>query len=124
MHTDTPFGLQYGGLIECSIETGKYTTMHKLIKAMIFNLDDTVYSGDETIPGVADFMKIPGDIGIDVRFYTNRVILTPGESMINRTLLLPPPLLLNGIELDGKGSKGSCYHVVCLGSFQGDSKRV
>lgn len=50
-----------------------------MIKAMIFDLDGTIYSGCEPIPGAVEFVDRLQDHGIAVRYYTNRAVLTPAQ---------------------------------------------
>lgn len=47
------------------------------IRGLLFDLDGTVYRGDDPIPGAADFLRRAGAAGLDCLFVTNRANRTP-----------------------------------------------
>jgi len=49
------------------------------MKAMIFDLDGTIYNGSKLIPGAADFIDLLTNMEITVRYYTNRSALIPKQ---------------------------------------------
>ncbi len=50
-----------------------------MIKGVIFDLDGTVYRGDDEVPGAARFVQSLADRGIRYLFVTNRANRTPRE---------------------------------------------
>ncbi len=74
------------------------------------HLHTTASDGGNTIVEIAELYA---EAGYDFIFITDHGVCSNVEQS---SPVAPPLLLLNGIELDGQDSKGSYYHVVCLGS--------
>jgi len=49
------------------------------VSGMVFDLDGTIYSGGEIIPGACEFLSKLQECGIPVMFYTNRAHRTPEQ---------------------------------------------
>lgn len=80
------------------------------------HLHTSASDGGKTIVEIAELYA---EEGYDFIFITDHGVCSNVEQSASSA---KPLLLLNGIELDGKDSKGSYYHVVCLGSIQGIQK--
>ncbi len=81
----------------------------QLMKAMIFDLDGTIYNGSKLIPGAADFIDLLTNLGITVRYYTNRSALSPEQiaDKLNRLKLkVSPKQVLTSSQVTARQLRG------------------
>ncbi|MEA5053562.1 MAG: HAD family hydrolase, partial [Propionicimonas sp.] len=69
------------------------TRPERLYSAYVFDMDGTIYLGDEVLPGVADTLRVLRELGAPVRFLSNNPTKDPEQYAAKLARLgLPTPV--------------------------------